>query len=120
MPQTTIADVYAKSVSELLRQKEKLFVELFQQQPGPYAPFERKDVKMSKGVIVRMLSPDKKYFQEFSSLDAPALASEGWTAMTALACDACDGAGTIAGEVCWHCEGGRFDPLKYDYERLEE
>lgn len=83
MPQTSIADVYAKSVSELLRQKEKAFIELFQQQPWPYAPFERKDVKMSKGVIVRMLSPDKKYFQEFSSLDAPALTFEGWTAMTA-------------------------------------
>lgn len=60
---------------------------------------------------IMLLSPDRSKTEMHDSLSARDLVNVGWTRVDSLACEACHGVGTINGEVCWHCEGEKLDPV---------
>lgn len=70
---------------------------------------------VSKGArnnrTILLLSPDRSRTEMHDSLSALDLVGVGWTRVDSLACEACHGVGTIEGEVCWHCEGAKLDPV---------
>lgn len=60
---------------------------------------------------IMLLSPDRSKTEMHDSLSARDLVGVGWTRIDSLACEACHGVGTINGELCWHCEGEKLDPV---------
>jgi len=70
------------------------------------------DMAAANDLIGILVGGSIGYHLEICQFDAPRveIKDPGFVRSSSL-CEACRGAGTYNGEVCWHCEGAEFDPV---------